>query len=165
MNPEDLLILLAEISVAYVGFGSIVAALQSRSHEWSIEDRLVFRALAEVAFGAFLVAIAPHLIASFDFAEGDIWAYSSGACLLSAPVVLVVRLVQVRKTVGRAPRSLYLIGYLPFFLFVACNAANFALWRAAGPYLFGAVTVILQASAHFLFLLYRVFPLEGGQDK
>ena len=161
MNPEDLLILLAEIAVAYVGFGAIVAALQSRSQSWTIEDRVIFRALAEVALGAFFVAITPHLIASFDVAERTTWAYSSGACLFSGPAVLAVRIVQVRKTFGRASLSHYLIGYLPFLFFLGCNAANFLLWQAAGPYVLGTVTIILQASAHFLVLLYRVFPLTG----
>ena len=63
----------------------------------------------------------------------------------------------------KLPRVIYLTAYPPFLLFLGCNAGNLLLWHAAGPFVLGAVVIILQASLTFLVLLYRVFPLTSNQ--
>ncbi len=79
MNPNDFLATLAEVSVAYVGFASIVAVIHSvRSDSWSPEDRIVFRALIEIGLGCVVLSLIPNALSSVGLGPSTIWVVPTG---------------------------------------------------------------------------------------
>ncbi len=75
---RDLLLTIAEVSIAYVGFASIVAVLSSsRPGGWEPEDRIIFRAMIEVGFLCVLMSFIPHTIASAGVPEEVVWPTAS----------------------------------------------------------------------------------------
>ncbi len=164
LNPENLLLVFAEVSVAYVGFGAIVAALQSRTDSWSIENRFLFRAIVESAFGSLLVAVIPLLVSGFGYTEGALWAYSSSLVALGAVCALIFRVFQLRLAFNKQPRVLRYIAWPPTLFSLGCFVGNAFYWQAAGPYILANATMILQASVMFLVLLYRIFPIGNKES-
>jgi hypothetical protein len=161
-NPEGLLTTIAEVAVAYVGFASIVAVIQSaRAEEWLAEDRLIFRAMIEVSFATLLLSFLPGAVALLGLAEPTTWGVASALGLGSGVALLVRRLLLVRRHLARVPR-------VGAWFFVPMSGLSWILllgnlfaWRAAGPYVIAVLVSLAVASGMFLSLLARFFPLGG----
>ena len=160
-QPDDLLLTIAEVSIAYVGFASIVAVLSSRAGGWEAQDRITFRAMVEVGFVLVLLSFIPHTLASAGVPEELVWPTASAIGVTVTASMSVRRVIQLRRHAG----GVILFGRvfaLPLSLFgIALNAVNVFVWQAVGPYVIALVLGLVIASGMFLLLLYRSFPLEG----
>lgn len=165
MNPDDLLIVLAEISIAFVGFASIVAVLQAnRDHPWSRQDRFVFRAMVESGIVSFFTCVFPHAIGSFDVREATIWSGASSICLLLVIASTTRRLLQSRRSLGQLPKFATQFVLPVVAAMSALHIGNALYWQAAGPYVVSVVLSILIVSGMFLFLVIRLFPITDDKE-
>ena len=163
-QPEDLLLTIAEVSIAYVGFASIVAVLSSsRPGGWEAEDRITFRAMIEVGFSVILLSFIPHTIALAGVPAEMVWPTASAIAVALMVSMTVRRVIQLRRHAGGVTRFGRVFA-LPITLFsIVLNAANVFVWQAPGPYVIGLVLGLVTASGMFLLLLYRSFPLDGDK--
>jgi hypothetical protein len=164
-SPETALTTIAEVAVAYVGFASIVAVIQSaRSEEWQAEDRLIFRAMIEVSFATLLWCFLPAAAAVLELGERATWMVASALALATGAALLTRRMILVRRHLAGMPRAGTWF-FLPMsVLSWVVLLANLLVWKAAGPYLIAVLISLAVASAMFLSLLARFFPLSGSRE-
>ena len=160
MDPYDLILTLAEISIAYVGFAAVVGVLSTRTADWTPDLRLLFRALIEIGLFSLLLCTLPHVLAAFEMPGADLWTYASATALVGAASMAGIRIYQVRTRLGH----IIAIGK---FLLIPLNfaslilfALNATIWKAAGPYVVGIMILLVSASSIFLALIYNLFPVK-----
>ena len=76
MNPFDLLVTFAELAVSYIGFASIVAAIQSLGgRTWEPLDKLLFRQSIEGSIVGVFLSIVPVSLSAAGTISGStlIW--------------------------------------------------------------------------------------------
>ncbi len=165
MNPDDLLIVLAEVSIAFVGFASIVAVLQAnRTRPWSRQDRFMFRAMVESGIVSFFTCVFPHAIGSFDVQEATIWSGASAISLVLGIASTIRRLLQSRQSLDELPKvaGRFILPVVAILLILhICNALY---WQAAGPYVVSVLLSILIVAGMFLFLVIRLFPITDDME-
>ncbi len=165
MNPDDLLIVLAEVSIAFVGFASIVAALQAnRARPWSRLDRFMFRAMVEAGILSFFTCVFPHAIGSFDVQEATIWSGASAISLVLGTASTIRRIFQSRQSLDELPKfgRRFLLPVVAAMLIL--HISNALYLQAAGPYVVSVLLSILIVAGMFLFLVIRLFPLTDDME-
>lgn len=166
MDSYDLILTLAEISIAYVGFAAIFGILSARINIWPSELRLMFRALIEVGLFSLFLSVCPHTLNALGIKDTDLWMFASIAAVLGGTVMASARLYLVRTRLSQVP----LVG--KFLLIPVMTTTlllyllNAIVWREPGIYILGIVLGLATASAIFLALIYRLFPIpkEGSDD-
>ena len=166
MPSNDLILTLAEVSIAYVGFAAIFGVLSSRAEIWPPELRLLFRALIEVGLFSLFLSVCPYTLNALGIKEIDLWFYSSIGAVLAGVGMGVARLYLIRTRLPQVPvvgRYLLIPVMLITFLLFIVNAI---VWREPGIYVLGIVLSLVGASAIFLALIYRLFPIprRGNDD-
>jgi hypothetical protein len=128
LEHASLLELLAEVSVAFVGFSMLASVLRPNLQN----DRVRFfgfRDVAETSLIATLGSIGPPVLAAFDFSPNATWRLTGGA-------VGSIWVVGATAAVRRQDRSL-ILRRTPFFLItnraVAVLVALFALANVLYP--------------------------------
>lgn len=165
MNPGDLLIVLAEVSIAFVGFASIVAVLQAnRTRPWSKQDRFMFRAMVEAGILNFFTCVFPHAIGSFDVQEATIWSGASAISLVLGIASTIRRFLQSRQSLDELPMFArrFILPVVAAMLIL--HISNALYWQAAGPYVVSVLLSILYVSGVFLFLVIRLFPIIDDME-
>jgi hypothetical protein len=160
LNAIDLLAIFAELAVSFVGFASIVAAIQSLSgRSWSALDKLLFRSLIEISLVVLFLSLIPLAMSSAGIEAGVIWVSCSALALAVGLAATVVRSVMNRRYLGRQPRVGLYIAVPLAVVSLALNITNILVWRTATSYVFVMLLVVLMASAMFLNLVINLFPL------
>lgn len=79
LDSQDLLLTSAEVSVAFMGFASLVAVFVSRGSE-RLPDRtrVVLRSLIDYGFFALLACGVPFVVSAYSSSERNVWALASG---------------------------------------------------------------------------------------
>lgn len=163
MSPIELLVTFAELSVSYIGFASIVAAIQSVGRrKWSLSDRLVFRVLIEISVVSVFLSLIPVTLSSTGMAATAIWVISSAIALVASVSAAIFRRYQNRRLLGHQPKVGMFVA-APLALSAAIlSLLNLTIWRSATAYVSVMLIVIAIASALFLALVFRFFPLVDG---
>ena len=165
MNPNDLLATLAEISVAFVGFASIVAVIHSvRSDSWLPGDRILFRALIETGLGSVVLSLVPIAVSIVGMSTPTIWVVSSSIFAITVVVAVIRRFYQYRRYAGELPKFGRTFVIPVAFLGLVINVANIFVWQTAAAYVIGVLLLVVTASGMFLNLIIRFFPLSNDED-
>jgi len=158
MDGSEYLYTLAEVSVAFVGFASIVVAIRQLSGDLIDLDRLLIVWLIERSFAALAFALLPPLLHHFGAPSQRILPISSGL-LAAYLLVTIVRVTLLSRRHGSAfslsGTGLAFRGIVLFTMFPIQTAAALGLlpFAALGWYLLGVSWLLLAAGTLFSTIL------------
>ncbi len=162
MEAEGTLQVVAEISIAFVGFAGIVGALAggrlkpSQPHVW-----LPFWAMIEGGLGTLFAALFPVLPYYFGLPKRQVWASSSGLIVILIVCHLVFMSPRFIRAV-RGPAWVRLLGLeiplqsalLIAFLTQLLNALGIGLQQSVGGFLVGLYFLLLISGLNFAYLIF-----------
>lgn len=155
MNPQDILLTFAEVSVALAGFIGITAAFRRRESTWSAQDISSVRFVLEVSFTALFLSVLPAILVNLSVSEPIAWRAAGvimAATLLALFVYQHLRRARLARehgpqrslTVRPVLISLYLV--ITFGIAV-CSALGLVV---TGAYLVGVTMLLVSATIEFL---------------
>ena len=159
MDYLDSLLTLAEISVAFTGFASIVVIFKRRSSgEWDGIDAFRFRGMLAYSLLAALFSVTPLPLHAIGLPDQLVWAIGSSALggyfawMLWGHAHLPQRWpVPVNWRVWTIAHALLWIGFFTQLL----NVAGLWFHREPGPYVLG-ITLLLTGAGWSFFNLVSV---------
>ncbi len=172
MEGSDVLLAVAEVSIAFAGFTSIVGVLGHRVGEgWGAEYRLRLWLMIESSLATLFFSLLPFIPFHFAFDETVVWASASSSMAIFLFVHLAV--------VGARLRVLYRLGQwstqrfeslnggliLLTMVVQSMNALAIGFDRSFGPYLLGLILLLALASMHFVALLVAVYSLAPDDER
>ncbi len=161
---QDLLLTLAEISIAYVGFSAIVGALSSSSKEWNSEIKLFLRSMIEVGLFSMSLSLLPEFFLVIGLEEQYIWMSASGVGLVIGGAMFANRMRQLRTAIGR-PLPVGRFVLIPLGLIaMVIMILNVVIWQTPGPYVVATMLSLTSATVMFLALVYQLFPLNLDKE-
>jgi hypothetical protein len=164
METPEVLYTLTEVSIAYVGFAAVFGVLSSRAEIWPPEVQLMFRALIEVGLMVMFLCLVPIALELCRVDGSDRWLFASLGAVFAGIGLTIWRAYLVRFQLQRLPRE----GPV-FILFTVANfgllIGNVVLWRSPGPYVIAIVFSLAAASAIFLAMIFRMFPISAMSDE
>ena len=160
VDSSDLILTLAEVSIAYVGFAAIFGILSTRTSVWSPELRIMFRALIEVGIFSLYLSIIPHTLNTLGVVGHYLWMYSSVAALVGGVPMGAARMYLIRTRLDKVP-SVGKLLLIPLMLVtIVLFLTNALVRQQPGPYVLGIVLALATGSGIFLSLIYRLFPIH-----
>ena len=154
MQHQDFLLTLAEVSIAFVAFVTIIFVLrQFGEKRLSALQILVARALIELGLTAFIFSILPILISNFGISGPPLWSTVSG--LLAVAMILSWGLWPYRRRrvageKGPPPGFTYYMTISTSIIAAGLAGLNAVLW---GDYAIYAVVLTWElAAGAFVFL-------------
>jgi len=156
-SRTDLLVSLAEIAVALLGFAAIVSVFRGRDGGWRPEGR--FWVMVTLGFSNFVLALLPIPFLAATARSGVTWGVCSASLALVAVgnAILAVRVYGIDRDSG--------MSYSPFFqvcyLVVLAGAATFGVANTGlffetqfWPYVAALVLLQVATASTFLRLLF-----------
>ena len=168
MEASELLLTLAEVSIAFVGFSALVFALRERrARAWSYVDSMAIRAPILIGLGALFLSLLPLFLGHTPLPEPLIWQLSSGALAITL-LSLAAYYHWVRQRVAQTGeirlRSVpYLMRQSTAIVLVLLQLLNFLNAPKAWPYLFGVAWLLIFGGLFFL-RLFTIFQSTGSSD-
>ena len=166
MDHRDILLTLAEISVAFAGFSGVVAVFGRRDPgTWSFADRVRFFMLVHASLSSLLLCIVPFGLLALNVAEASVWRSLSALIVLNIIVVgfLFIRRFLAASSSERAEFTL--IVFPVFFAILAAvlvlNIYNVAVGATFGRFL--VTLIFLLAYSSFLFARMLVSAFGAGR--
>ena len=105
MDSEGPLLTIAEISVALVGFASIVVAIRGASpSEWSRQDRFGLANVFAASLAVLLGSLVPFPLHQLALSEGAVWSTSNALFAVMLVAYLSFLVVSQRGSPRRRPR-------------------------------------------------------------
>jgi hypothetical protein len=161
LQATDSLTLLAQLSVAVLGFSGVVAVLGRRaSGDWTELDRERFLGMVDCAVLALVLSLLPLPMLDAKFSEAMVWGWCSAIGALVCALVVAPRLITIASPSIRsnpAVSKLSLVygicALIAAPLLLALNAAGVVLSRTSTPYLVASLLVFGFAVLLFLRLL------------
>jgi hypothetical protein len=162
MDHEDILLTLAEVSVALAGFSGVVAVFGRRDPgTWSFADRFRFFALVHTSLSSLLLCILPFGLLAFNIPEEAVWRALSSLLVL---YLIVVAVLSTRRLLAAAAseRGEFTAIVMPVGLAIgaatlALNIYNVAVGAAFGPFLLGLIFLLVTSSFLFARMLVSAF--------
>ncbi len=162
MDHRDILLTLAEISVAFAGFSGVVAVFGRRDPgTWSFADRVRFFMLVHASLSSLLLCIVPFGLLALNVAEASVWRSLSALFVLYNIVVgfLFIRRFLAASSSERAEFTL--IVFPVFFAILAAvlvlNIYNVVASGSFGPFLAGLIFLLAYSSFLFARMLISSF--------
>ena len=163
MEVMGTLELLAELSIAVLGFSGVVAVLGRRaSGDWSDLDGLRFRVMVRVAALVLALSLLPFPFRSAGFSESSVWGWSSGIGTLVYALLTVRSLkgdyrqwarLWSDPAVSKVAHIYVHCAALAASLLLALTATGIAFERTATPYLVASLLLFSVSIVLFLRLL------------
>jgi hypothetical protein len=155
MLAEDLLLTLAEIAVALVGFSALVALFQG-TRDRALDDgkRFRVRMLIESGLQGALFAVLPHTLVAFGVSEASVWRPASGLLALAGafiPIVNVRRAVALKLAFIPSDLILIVVGAAVEVALVL-NFLAIGFSGTAGPYVLAVIWTLVVAAYFFLMI-------------
>jgi hypothetical protein len=160
MEGSDVLIVIAEVSVAFAGFAGIVAVFRQRDlAEWAPVDATRFRFMVECSLTTILFALLPFVFHHLGASASITW--SACSALMAAAVVglLISGSFSVRylrsQASGFSPALLRFLqaGTLLTLALLVLNALRIGFTAEFGPYLAALAWVLVGSGVNFFRLL------------
>lgn len=161
-DASEVLLTLAEISVAFAGFSSIVATFQKRSGDDGASfDHFRFWIMLEFSLASLLFSLLPFALYFAGLSGPAVWS-SAGATMVAFIVAHGFGFVFLRRRARAVLDSSitrpFLIAsqliYGSVVISQLLNISNIGLHRGFGPYLFGLLMLMLAAAANFARLVW-----------
>ncbi|MCP5039625.1 MAG: hypothetical protein GY944_01265 [bacterium] len=163
MQGSDVLLAICEVSIAFVGFTSIVGVLGQRGGgAWDGEDSLRLWLMIESGLATLFFSLLPFVLHYFALEEQTVWGASSGtmaAFLVLHMVVVAPRLNLLQRSGEWSTRRFEpLIGLFitATFAVQSLNVLGVGFDRSFGAYLLGLMLFLGLGSMHFVALLVAV---------
>jgi len=161
-DHTDLLLTMAEVSVAFAGFASITVLFRGRSAgEWTTPDRLRYGAMLRGSLCACLFSLFPVVLVQAGVSESWTWSLTS-VCLLVYGIAMSRVFVFLFRAGARAnieiARNMVASGLNIFFQLL--NLVGIGFHREAAPVLLGLGLLLANAGANF-YRLVVVSPAEA----
>ena len=168
IDPGDLLLTFAEVSVAFAGFSSLIAVVGMRTSTRADSfDLLRYWVMLEFSLAALALALLPPVLILLGVADVWVWRSLSGvmALLAIAHNAVMARLFlrgdpAVRRAATPANQIAANSVYAVLVLTQIGNAVGL-LDHRAGWYLFGLFLVLVVASAHFILFIINALRSLG----
>jgi len=166
MDWAEVLLTIAEVSIAFAGFASIVAVLGRREGGgWSIEDVDRFWVMIEYSFAALFFSVVPFALHHSGVKDPALWASGSAlmAAFLLGYAVMVTRRLIRHRLAGSVRSHWASIGAM----YAVCggltvvqtlNAVSDLFEEPFGIYLIGILWLLAAAGFMFIRLLSVIRP-------
>ncbi len=162
MDHGEILLTLAEVSVAFAGFSGVVAVFGRRDPgSWAFSDRFRFFSLVHTSLASLLLCILPFGLLAFHVAEESVWRSLSALFVLYN---VVVAFLSFRRLLAASPseRAEFTPIVLPVTLamiaaILAFNIHNVAAGATFGPFLVGLIFLLALSSFLFARMLVSAF--------
>lgn len=122
----------------------------------------MFRALIEVGLTALVLSVLPMAFSEIGITGPALWLNASVTALLVGVVVTGWCIFLIRKYLIKLPREAPFLFSLSAIGF-ACLVGN-VYWQTSGPYTLAVLMSLAGAAAIFLAMIYRMFPIRGGEE-
>ena len=166
MQDHDVLLTMAEIAVAFIGFAGIVVVFQRREADaWERTDTQRFWLMVVSALLALVFSLLPLLFIAAGRSSETTWAVCSAAM---AVFVGAGALAASAAALGRPPgfsrviSGLVLLFAVPSFVVLVLNALDVGFHRSLAGYLVGLFYLIGYSAAFFARLVHRGLAVRGG---
>ncbi len=158
METTDLLLVGAEVSVAFAGFAGIIATFQFRDdREIKRGDVVGLTMIVQISLGCALLTVIPIVLSIIGIDEGTLWAACSafGASWGTYNMYVVNRNMRGagRKTSQRILFGSFQGAFGLLVISLILNAVDIYFHREPGPYLVGLVLCFSLVSYMFARLL------------
>ena len=159
-DHADLLLTMAEVSVAFAGFASITVLFRGRSAgEWTIADMLRYGAMLRGSLCACLFSLLPVVLLRAEAPESWTWSLTS-VCLLVYGIS-TSRVFVFLFRVGARPNAEIARNAIAAGLnvsFQLLNLLGIGFHREAAPVLLGVGLLLANAGANFYRLVVVIPP-------
>ncbi len=156
----DYLLRLAALSIAFVGFATIVVTLRrALGGELSPFHILLVRIYVEIGLLVTIGSLLPSLLSLYGLPGPIVWRASSALAGIVAPVLLFVYLGRRRKVErGAIPSRIYVRYSISFITIVGLwlNVAGIPFQPGGGPYALALTWFLFSAGLIFLQTLDEV---------
>jgi hypothetical protein len=159
INPADVLLTFAQVSVAFGGFSSLIAVIGMRSSAVAGFDLLRYWMMLEFSLAALALSLLPFVLLLLGVSETWVWRGLSGVAAVFAighNAVLARLYLKGEPSVRRAAGPLNMIAanvvYAALGLSQTGNAVGL-LGGTVGWYLCGLLLILLVATAHFILFI------------
>jgi hypothetical protein len=160
MDPGDLLLTFAEVSIAFAGFASLIAIIGMRTSLGTPGfDLLRYWVMLEFSLAALALSLLPPVLMLLGVTGSGVWRSLSGVMAVFAGVhnAVMARLyfkgnASVRRGATLANQIAANLVYAALGLTQIGNAVGW-LEPAVGWYMLGLFLVLLVASAHFILFI------------
>jgi hypothetical protein len=158
VDNGDILLVMAELSLGFAGFASVVVTFRRRDSEpWKAPDAFAYRGMLRSSLFACFFALLPFPIGAFGATDRADWALSSGA--LAIYVAFTIRVLVAFVRVVGLPSGLrryfisICIGYAACLVLQLLNAVDVGFHREFPPYLLGVSWLLGVAGINFFRLV------------
>jgi hypothetical protein len=169
MEGSDVLIVIAEVSVAFAGFAGIVAVFRQRDlEEWALLDAARFRFMVEFSLTTILFALLPFVLHHLGASPTVTWSACSAlmaATVAGLFVIAAFRLRRVRSQgSGFSPALTRIVqtGTLLTVVLLVLNALSIGFTAEFGPYLAALAWLLALSGLNFFRLL--LFGVGGSRS-
>jgi hypothetical protein len=162
VDHGDILLTLAEVSVAFAGFAGVVAVFGRRDPgTWSFADRFRFFALVYSSLSSLLLCVLPFGLFAFGIAESSVWRSLSTLAALCSIVVFVLALRRLRAA-SSSDRAGFTWIVMPVSISIgaavlALNVYNATVSATFGPFLLAVIFLLVASSFLFARMLVSAY--------
>jgi hypothetical protein len=170
LQSADILQTIAEVSIAFAGFTSVVAVLGRRATgDWAEIDRFRLSQMLSSSLATLLLSLLPLILAHLHLSERATWGWAS--------VVLAMYLIfaavsgprrirglpsQERPQIIRPLAGAMVVVAGAIVAFLVLNVAGIFFQREPGPYLLGLYFLLAFSAFQFTRLLLVIRPGRGA---
>ena len=169
MEGSDVLIVIAEVSVAFAGFAGIVAVFRQRDlEEWAPVDAVRFRFMVECSLMTILFALLPFVFHHLGASPTATWSACSGLMAAAVTALLVIASFRIgylrSEASGFSPALLRFVqaGTLLTLALLVLNALRIGFTAEFGPYLAALAWLLVASGINFFRLL--LFGVGGSRS-
>lgn len=162
MEYGDVLLTLAEVSVAFAGFAGVVAVFgRNDPATWTFADRSRFYSLVSTSLSVVFLSLVPIALAALEIPVSTVWRLTSGLFLVYLGTSLVV---WFRQFCAASDQERLVVSSLVLWGVMLCDAVilglltyDMILGAAVGPYLLALILMAGQSAFYFARLLVLSF--------
>jgi hypothetical protein len=169
MEGSDVLIVIAEVSVAFAGFAGIVAVFRQRDlADWAPVDANRFRFMVECSLTTILFALLPFVFHYLGASATATWSACSALLAAVFAGLFVIAVLRVRRVDLQAPGFSLAVtrflqaGTILTFILLVLNALRIGFTAEFGPYLAALAWTLAASGVNFFRLL--LVGVSGGQS-
>ena len=158
MIEQDLLSVLAEISVSLAGFASLLVAIRRGGSDKWFPESMGMLATIGWSFGALFFSLLPLLFFHLGLSPNLVWGLSSGLLALFIVGFVCVLTFLASKLSFRIPAKAKIVRglILASSLIQIGNAGDAVICRSGGYYLMGIILLLLFGSVPILLIIANI---------
>lgn len=157
---SDVLLTIAEFSLALAGFSAVVLVLARRGGEIDEAAAYIVRFMILNAVGAGFLALLPSLVVALGASEPLVWRLSSAVYVVSVVLLTlplaISQAIEVRGLLARGLSSAFWTLSAAAHLVQLSNAVGFPFAPSFGGFLLGLMLLLGLAGIQFVVVVFRL---------